>query len=141
MIMFSRSVRSNSSWPHGLQMTRLLYPQGSLGEQAGEDCHALPQRMAHVCHLPFWSSGVGGSCAWCAGGPWGPWKCWLASLLCWSQGWLKPRFLHVFPQNIKVIYTQHKPLSLSARLFYKKKKSDKLGFLLFKSPSREDYLQ
>lgn len=59
MIMFSRSVGSNSSWPHGLQMTRLLYPRGSLGEQAGGDCHALPQRTAHVCHLPFWSSDVG----------------------------------------------------------------------------------
>ena len=38
---WSRSVVSNSSWPHGLQPTRLLRPWDFPGKSAGVSCHCL----------------------------------------------------------------------------------------------------
>ena len=42
-IQFSRSVTSNSLWPHGLQPARLLCPWDSLGKNTGAGCHFLLQ--------------------------------------------------------------------------------------------------
>ena len=36
---WSRSVMSDSSWPHGLQPTRLLCPWGFPGKSTGVGCH------------------------------------------------------------------------------------------------------
>ena len=38
---WSRSFVSNSSWPHGLQPTRLLHPCDSPGKSTGVGCHCL----------------------------------------------------------------------------------------------------
>ena len=38
---WSRSVVSNSSWPHGLQPTRLLHPWDFPGKSTGVGCHCL----------------------------------------------------------------------------------------------------
>ena len=38
---WSRSVMSDSSWPHGLQPTRLLRPWDSPGKSTGAGCHCL----------------------------------------------------------------------------------------------------
>ena len=38
---WSRSVVSNSSWPHGLQPTRLLHPWDYPGKSTGVGCHRL----------------------------------------------------------------------------------------------------
>ena len=43
----SRSVVSDSSWPHGPQSTRLLYPWDSLGKSTGVGCHCLLQRCLY----------------------------------------------------------------------------------------------
>ena len=43
---WSRSVVSNSLRPHGLQPTRLLCPQDSLGKSTGVGCHFLLQFKA-----------------------------------------------------------------------------------------------
>ena len=40
---WSRSVVSNSSWPHGLQPTRLLHPWDFPGKSTGVGCHCLLQ--------------------------------------------------------------------------------------------------
>ena len=40
---WSRSVMSDSSWPHGLQPTRLLHPWDSPGKSTGVGCHYLLQ--------------------------------------------------------------------------------------------------
>ena len=40
---WSRSVVSNSSWPHGLQPTRLLRPWDFPGKSTGVGCHCLLQ--------------------------------------------------------------------------------------------------
>ena len=40
---WNRSVLSNSSWPHGLQLTRLLHPWGFPGKSTGVGCHHLLQ--------------------------------------------------------------------------------------------------
>ena len=40
---WSRSVGSNSSWPHGLQPTRLLHPWDFPGKSTGVGCHRLLQ--------------------------------------------------------------------------------------------------
>ena len=40
---WSRSVMSNSSWPHGLQPTRLLRPWDFPGKSTGVGCHCLLQ--------------------------------------------------------------------------------------------------
>ena len=40
---WSRSVVSDSSWPHGLQPTRLLSPWDFLGKSTGVGCHCLLQ--------------------------------------------------------------------------------------------------
>ena len=39
----SRSVMADSSWPHGLQPTRLLRPWDFPGKSTGEGCHCLLQ--------------------------------------------------------------------------------------------------
>ena len=49
---WSRSVVSDSSWPHGLQPTRLLCPWDLPGKRTGVGCHLLggsitPQISAH----------------------------------------------------------------------------------------------
>ena len=41
---WSRSVMSNSSWPHGLQPTRLHRPWDFPGKSTGVGCHFLLQR-------------------------------------------------------------------------------------------------
>ena len=38
---WSHSVVSDSSWPHGLQPTRLLHPWDFLGNSTGVGCHRL----------------------------------------------------------------------------------------------------
>ena len=38
---WSHSVVSNSSWPHGLQPTRLLHPWDFPGKSTGVGCHCL----------------------------------------------------------------------------------------------------
>ena len=38
---WSRSVVSDSSWPHGLQPTRLLHPWDSPGKSTGVGCHCF----------------------------------------------------------------------------------------------------
>ena len=43
--MWSRSVVSNSWWPHGLQPTRLLPPWDSPGKSTGVACHFLLQGL------------------------------------------------------------------------------------------------
>ena len=40
---WSRSVMSDSSWPHGLQPTRLLHPWDFPGKSTGVGCHCLLQ--------------------------------------------------------------------------------------------------
>ena len=45
---WSRSVVSDSSWPHGLQPTRLLHPWDFPGKSTGVGCHCLlpcPRRL------------------------------------------------------------------------------------------------
>ena len=42
----SRSVASDSLWPHGLLPTRLLRPRGSPGKRPGLDCHFLLQGIS-----------------------------------------------------------------------------------------------
>ena len=41
ILLFSRSVVSNSSRPHGLQPTRLLHPWDFPGKSTGVGCHCL----------------------------------------------------------------------------------------------------
>ena len=43
---WSCSVVSDSSWPHGLQLTRLLHPWDFPGKSTGVGCHCLLQ----MCH-------------------------------------------------------------------------------------------
>ena len=43
VVSWSRSVVSNSLWPHGLQPTRLLPPWDSPGKTTGVGCHFLLQ--------------------------------------------------------------------------------------------------
>ena len=38
---WSRSVESDSKWPHGLQPTRLLFPWDFPGKSTGVGCHCL----------------------------------------------------------------------------------------------------
>ena len=44
-VVLSRSVLSNSLWPHGLQPARLLCPWDSPGKNTGVGCHALLQQI------------------------------------------------------------------------------------------------
>ena len=50
----SRSVVSDSSWPHGLQSTRLLHPWDSPGKSTGVGCHCLLQKPT-APGIPRWS--------------------------------------------------------------------------------------
>ena len=45
--LLSRSVMSNSLWPHGLQPSRLLCPWDSPGQNTGVGCHFLLQGNLH----------------------------------------------------------------------------------------------
>ena len=45
LLLFSSSVVSDSSQPHGLQPTRLLCPWDSPGKKPGASCHFLLQRI------------------------------------------------------------------------------------------------
>ena len=57
----SRSVVSNSSWPHGLQPIRLLCPWDLPGKSTGEGCHRLlwhnNSTQHHLLNNPvnFWN--------------------------------------------------------------------------------------
>ena len=44
----SRSVVSDSSWPHGLQPTRLLRPWDFPGKSTGVGCHRL---LRYICYI------------------------------------------------------------------------------------------
>ena len=46
---WSRSVVSNSLWPHGLQLTRLLCPWDFPGKSTGVGCHHLLRYIFWVC--------------------------------------------------------------------------------------------
>ena len=48
----SRSVVSNSSWPHGLQPTRLLRPWDFPGKGTGVGCHCLLHMYIYVHIFP-----------------------------------------------------------------------------------------
>ena len=47
---WSRSVVSDSSWPHGLQCTRLLHPWDFPGKSTGVGCHCLLRETSLQCH-------------------------------------------------------------------------------------------
>ena len=50
----SRSVMSNSSWPHGLQTTRLLRPWDFPGKSTGVGCHCLlrvTSLLPYILHI------------------------------------------------------------------------------------------
>ena len=46
-VKWSRSVVSDSSWPHGLQRTRLLHPWDFPGKSTGVVCHCLLRYLKH----------------------------------------------------------------------------------------------
>ena len=50
---WSRSVMSNSLWPHGLQPTRLLCPWDFLGKSTGVGCHCLTHQMYLILKRPL----------------------------------------------------------------------------------------
>ena len=50
---WSRSVVSNSSWPHGPQPTRLLHPWDFPGMSAGVGCHCLLWKSAQTVIIYF----------------------------------------------------------------------------------------
>ena len=52
---WSRSVMPNSSWPHGLQPTRLLRPWDFPGKSTGVGCHCLLWRKALIIPKVLWS--------------------------------------------------------------------------------------
>ena len=68
---WSCSVGSDSSWPHGLQPTRLLRPWDFLGKSTGVGCHSLLQgifptkgervRRSGFLDLGLWSWAKGNS--------------------------------------------------------------------------------
>ena len=49
----SRSVVSDSLWPHGLLSARLLCPWDSPGKITGVGCHSLLQMCVHACMLIY----------------------------------------------------------------------------------------
>ena len=51
---WSRSVVSDSSWPHGLQPTRLLHPCDFPGKSTGVGCHCL-LCQTHICVYKYTS--------------------------------------------------------------------------------------
>ena len=58
---WSRSVVSDSLWPHGLQTTRLLHPWDFPGTSTGVGCQCLLCLMGHriiifFCSCCFWSN-------------------------------------------------------------------------------------
>ena len=50
-VCVSHSVVSNSLWPHGLQLSRLLYPWNSPGKNAGVSSHSLLQGISPTLGL------------------------------------------------------------------------------------------
>ena len=59
--VLSHSVMSDSSWPHGLQPKRLLFPWNFLGKNTGVGCHLLLQGIfptqgsnPRLLHLLYW---------------------------------------------------------------------------------------
>ena len=77
MWKWSRSVESNSWWPHGQQPTRLLHPWDFLGKSTGVGCHCLLQGLVYSprnLQLPCSFPSVGNSwheflCRWDRGIP------------------------------------------------------------------------
>ena len=55
---WSRSVVSDSSWPHGLQPTRLLPPWDFPGKSTGVGCHCLLQSTGVGCYCLLHSDSV-----------------------------------------------------------------------------------
>ena len=54
---WSRSVVSDSSWPHGLQPTRILHPWDFPGKSTGVGCHCLLQiKSLTVPKAESWNS-------------------------------------------------------------------------------------
>ena len=57
---WSRSVMSDSSWPHGLQPTSLLRPWDFPGKSTGVGCHCLLQSGEHYfLKLALWNPAMG----------------------------------------------------------------------------------
>ena len=63
-VKFSHSVMSDSLWPHGLQLARLLCPWNFPGKNSGVGCHSLFQEIfltqgSNLClvHLLHWQAG------------------------------------------------------------------------------------
>ena len=48
---WSHSVVSDSSWPHGLQPTRLLHPWDFPGKSTGVGCHCLLRKEPYKCQF------------------------------------------------------------------------------------------
>ena len=66
LLLFSRSVVSNTLWPHRLWPTRLLCPRDSPGKNTEVGCHFLLQRLSLMPHLdPIFSPSH--SCWVCSG--------------------------------------------------------------------------
>ena len=64
LLLFSRSVVSDSLGTHGLQPARLLCPREFLGKDTGMGCHYLlqgifPTQGSNLCllHLLHWQAG------------------------------------------------------------------------------------
>ena len=53
---WSCSVMSDSSWPHGLQPTRLLHPWDFPGKSTGVGCHCLPPYFVYSTYILCMSS-------------------------------------------------------------------------------------
>ena len=60
-VQFSHSGVSDSLWPHGLQLIRLLCPWDSPGKSVGVSCHFLLQKGVRFSSFQFSHSGVSDS--------------------------------------------------------------------------------
>ena len=56
---WSRSVVSNSLWPHGLQLTRLLRPWDFTGKSTRVGCHCLLHNKGHLTLIHFLNEWLG----------------------------------------------------------------------------------